>query len=402
METGIIERFRNRVSRNLYENIIPFWTTHAVDRQYGGFYGRITNDLRIEKDAPRGLILIGRILWTFSALYRFEARKDYLAMAQRAYQYLIEKFIDRQYGGAFWMVSAQGEPTEYLKKIYGQAFTIYALSEYFAATNEKSALEEALNIFNLLERYCHDPIHNGYFEAANRNWSPTENMQLSAVDLNEKKSMNSHLHLTEAFTSLLRVCDDGLVRRRLEELIECHFNYIINPDTYHLELFFDECWNRKSDVISFGHDIEASWLLCEAADVLGNRMLIDRTRQTALKMVGAVVAEGFSALGGLNMEKDSAGNLLQTHFDWWPQAEAVVGLINAYELSGKAEYFEKALQVWNFIEKYFVDTQYGEWFYEISATGVPNPNRYKASEWKCPYHNTRTCLEVLKRTAGLL
>jgi len=402
METRIIEQFRNRISRNLNENIIPFWMTHAIDRQNGGFYGRITNDLRIEKNAPRGLILIGRILWTFSALYRYDKNESYLTVAQRAYQYLTDKFIDRKYGGAFWMITPQGEPTEDLKKIYGQAFAIYAFSEYYAATGEKAALEEALDIFHLIETYCHDSANLGYLEAANRDWSPTENLQLSAVDLNEKKSMNSHLHLLEALANLLRVSRDDLVRSRLREMIECHLDFIINPATNHLSLFFDEFWNRKSEVISFGHDIEASWLLCEAAEVLGEKATISKVQQTTLKMVAAVAAEGFTEKGALIMEKDAAGNLLRTGFDWWPQAEAVVGLLNAYEIGGNFDYIQRALRTWDFIEKYFVDNQYGEWFYEVSGEGVPNPNKYKVSEWKCPYHNVRTCLEVLRRTAKLI
>lgn len=402
METKIIEQFRNRISRNMYENIIPFWMTHTVDRQNGGFYGQITNDLRIEKNAPRGLILIGRILWTFSALYRYDKNEGYLTIAQRAYQYLSDKFIDRKYGGAFWKVSVQGQPVEDLKKIYGQAFAIYAFSEYYATTGEKAALEEALDIFNLIEKFCHDVINRGYLEAANRDWTATENMQLSEVDLNEKKSMNSHLHLLEALTNLLRVSHADLVRSRLREIIECHLDFIINPATNHLSLFFDEHWNRKSEVISFGHDIETSWLLYEAAEVLGDQALMNKVKPTVLKMIEAIVAEGFTEEGALIMEKDADGNLLHNRFDWWPQAEAVVGLLNAYELSGNYDYVRRALKTWDFIEKYFVDNQYGEWFYEVSGEGVPNPNKYKVSEWKCPYHNVRTCLEVLKRTAKLI
>lgn len=323
-------------------------------------------------------------------------------MAQRAYHYLIDKFIDRKYGGVYWMVTPQGEPVEDLKKIYGQAFAIYALSEYYMDVGDKAALNEALKIFYLVEKYCHDHVNLGYFEAANRDWSPTENLQLSEVDMNEKKSMNSHLHLLEAFANLLKAYENDLVRRRLRELIGCHLDFIINPVTNHLSLFFDEFWNRKSEVISFGHDIETSWLLYEAAEILGDPEITTSVRQTILKMIAAIMTEGFNRQGALYMEKDATGNLLSTRFDWWPQAEAVVGLLNAYELGGDEKYFTQALRVWDYIEKYFVDRQYGEWYYEVSAEGVPNPNRYKVSEWKCPYHNVRTCLEVLKRTAKFI
>ncbi|MFA7711523.1 MAG: AGE family epimerase/isomerase [Candidatus Neomarinimicrobiota bacterium] len=402
MKIETITRFRDRISRNLYENIIPFWMTHAVDHQNGGFYGRITNDLHIDANAPRGLILTGRILWTFSALYRFSPREEYLKMAQRAYHYLIDKFIDREYGGAYWMIDPQGKAVEDRKKIYGQAFVIYALSEYYTICSDKFVLEEAFNIFHLIEKFCHDSINIGYFEAANRDWSLSDNMQLSIVDMNEKKSMNSHLHLLEAFANLLRISNDGLVRNRLREIIKCHLEFIFNPAIDHLSLFFDEFWNRKSDVISFGHDVEASWLLCEAGEVIGEQEILLKVQQTALKLVAAVVAEGFTAQNALYTEKVETGQLHSASFDWWPQAEAVVGLLNAYEIGGDEKYFKKALGVWDFIEKYFVDYQYGEWFYEVSESGIPNPNRFKVSEWKCPYHNVRTCLEVLKRTEKII
>jgi len=399
MKINTVEKWRIQVKRNLYENIIPFWLDHAIDNEQGGFHGRITNDLKVEPGAPRCVILMTRILWAFSALYQFDPDKRFLNIASRAYDYLMARFLDKKYGGVYWMISAKGVAIDVMKKVYGQAFAIYALSEYYAATAEKAALNTALQIFRLIEKHNHDDVYLGYLEASNRDWSPSDNMQLSTVDMNEKKSMNSHLHLMEAYTNLYRQTKDNKVGNRLRELIDCHLKHIIDPRTFHLRLFFDERWVTKSEVVSFGHDIEASWLLAEAAEVFGDPQIISRIKKITSKMVTAVSIEGFDDRGVLYMERDSKGDLLTDRFDWWPQAEAVVGFLNAYQCTGKDSYLEQAWRGWNFIEKYFIDHEYGEWFYEISAQGIPNPSRYKASEWKCPYHNIRACLEIMKRTA---
>ncbi|MCK9484267.1 MAG: AGE family epimerase/isomerase [Candidatus Marinimicrobia bacterium] len=398
MEIKSVGKFRIAVKQNLYENIIPFWLNYAIDQEQGGFHGRITNDLRPEPGAPRCVILITRILWAFSALYQFDPDERFINIARRVYNYLTAKFLDKKYGGVYWMISSKGEAIDVMKKVYGQAFAVYALSEYYAATGEDAALNSAIQIFRLIEKHNHDDIYQGYLEVCNRDWSPSDNMQLSAVDMNEKKSMNSHLHLLEAYTNLYRQTKDDEVGDRLRELIDCHLKHIIDPHTFHLRLFFDERWITKSEIVSFGHDIEASWLLLEAAEVLGDQQILMHVRAIAQKMVAAVSAEGFNERGVLYMERDERGDLLTDRFDWWPQAEAVVGFLNAYQLSGRDLYLDQALRGWNFIEKYFIDREYGEWFYEVSAEGIPNPNRYKASEWKCPYHNIRACLEIIKRT----
>ena len=402
MKNDAIANWRQQVSRNLYENIIPFWMTYSIDRRNGGFYGRITNDLQVDKTAPLSVVLIARILWTFSALFRFDKDTRHLEMAHRAYNYLTKYFSDSKYGGVYWLVAPGGEVLEDKKKIYGQAFAIYGLSEYYASSGEKAALEMAHQIFQLIEKYCHDAINGGYYEATNRDWSETQDLRLSAVDLNEKKSMNSHLHLLEALTNLLRVSSDSLVRARLQELVECHLRYILNPVNNHLYLFFDEKWNPRLNGVSFGHDIEASWLITESAEVLGDDKIQARVKSAVHKIVAAVIAEGFNQHNALPVANDMAGSLSANNFEWWQQAEALVGLINAYQLYGDSSYLDRACRLWDFIDKYFVDWQRGEWYYEISAEGIPNPAKPKVSEWKCCYHNTRACLEVLKRTAQLI
>jgi len=397
MQIKSIRELKEAVTYTLNENIIPFWLTYTKDDENGGFFGRISNDLKIDLTAPRGLILYTRILWAFSALYQFKPETQYLELARRAYDYLEDYFLDKKFGGFYWMVDYQGKVIDDLKKIYGQAFAIYALCEYYAASGDRSALDLAIKIFELIEKHNHDNQFGGYFESSYRDWRVADNVALSAVDLAEKKSMNTHLHLMEAYTSLSREWSNEQVQNRLQELIDCHLNYILNPDTYHLRLFFDERWTPKSVIISFGHDIETSWLLTEAAEVLSDSQLVSKVAKTCLQMVNATLAAGISAPGGLFMEMDGEGKIIPRNIDWWPQVEAIIACLNVYQQSKKELYLDHALRFWNFLDKYFIDHQNGEWFYSVSPEGEPDPQRLKVCEWKGPYHSIRGCIEILKR-----
>jgi len=396
MEINNITEFRNRVHSELYENIVPFWVKNTMDKEFGGFYGRISNDLKLIKKARKSLILTARILWTFSALYRIEEKDEYLKMAEHGYRFLLDKFLDRKYGGAFWLVDYEGSVLETKKKIYGQAFSIYALVEYYSAVKDQDALERAITIFKLIEENNHDNENLGYFEAANRDWSATEEMRLSEVDMNEVKSMNTHLHLMEAYTNLYRVWGDKTLKLRLKELIKVFLDHIINPHNFHLQLFFDEFWKPKSDIVSFGHDIEASWLLCETADVLDDEKLGVTIKNAALKLVDAALRDGFSEKNAIYTEMNGKGEIFK-NIQWWQQAESVVGLLNAFKISQSEKYYMLALNAWKFVENYFIDKNNGEWFYEINEDDLPTETYCKVSEWKGPYHNTRACLEIIKR-----
>ena len=396
MDINNITEFRNRVHSELYENIVPFWVKNTMDKEFGGFYGRISNDLKLIKKARKSLILTARILWTFSALYRIEEKDEYLKMAEHGYRFLLDKFLDRKYGGAFWLVDYEGSVLETKKKIYGQAFSIYALVEYYSAVKDQDALERAIGIFKLIENNNHDDENLGYFEAANRDWSATEEMRLSEVDMNEVKSMNTHLHLMEAYTNLYRVWGDKKLELRLKELIKVFIDHIINPHNNHLQLFFDEFWMPKSDIVSFGHDIEASWLLCETAEVLDDEKLGETIKNVSLKLVEATLRDGFSEKDAIYTEMNGKGKIFK-NIQWWQQAESVVGLLNAFKFSQSEKYYKHAYNAWQFIENYFIDKQNGEWFYEINENGLPTESYCKVSEWKGPYHNSRACLEIIKR-----
>jgi mannobiose 2-epimerase len=314
---------RERVERELRGDILPFWLKYAVDDEFGGFHGQITNDLKINPRAHKELILNARILWTFSKAYKVYGYESYLGTARRAYEYLRRYFWDTEFGGVYWMVDHRGKPVETKKRIYGQAFAVYALAEYAAASGEEESRERAIALQHIIEKASHDGKYGGYFETYERDWKLAEKQQLSEVDMDEKKSMNTQLHLLEAYASLLgRWNDDGL-RERLRELLGIFLARVIHPETNHFRMFFDEVWRDRSDRFSFGHDIEGSWLICEAAEVLGDKKLLEEVWRAAVKMAQTVYEEAVDADGGLVYEGTSE-EIIDTDEHWWPQAEAVV------------------------------------------------------------------------------
>jgi len=395
-----IEKFRERIESEWLTNISPFWLKYAPDEKYGGFRGWITNDLQIDEQSEKGIILNSRILWTFSRAYRLYQDDSYRQIANRAYNYLTNHFIDRQYGGVFWTIDYQGLPLDRKKRVYAQAFALYALTEYFQSTGERESLAQAFEIFNLLENRCHDNQYDGYFETFESDWSLAADQRLSEVDQDEKKSMNTHLHVLEAYSTLYRAFDNHKVKERLRAVIDIFLTRIIHPRTSHLQMFFDETWASKSEHISFGHDIEASWLLCEAAESLGDTELLAKVRDAALKMARSVYEDGLDADGSLLYEADGQG-IIDDDRHWWAEAEAVVGFLNAYQLSGSEHFLMAAIRVWEFIERYIIDKENGEWFWKVSRTGAPSLDMPKSSQWKCPYHNSRMCFEVSHRLSEI-
>jgi mannobiose 2-epimerase len=396
-----VQDLRQKVEAELLSNILPFWLKHSIDDEYGGFRGQIANDLTFDPHAAKGLILNARILWTFSKAFSVYHGPAYLAAARRAYEYLVHFFRDAKFGGLFWMLDFEGRPIDTKKRIYGQAFTIYALAEYAHASGDSDAITRALRLVERIESTAHDPLRGGYFEVCERDWTLAADQRLSDVDLDEKRSMNTHLHLLEAYAALLRVHEDATVRLRLRELIEIFLHRIIDPTTRHFILFFDERWRPRSKKISFGHDIEGSWLLCEAAEVLGDPVLLTRVRKVAIEMAQAVYEQGIDADGGLLYEADSTG-IIDANRHWWPQAEAVVGFLNAAQLSGQPHFHRAAEQSWAFIEEHIIDHEHGEWFSLAPQSSADSAGDEKVGPWKCPYHNSRACFEVMQRQdAGL-
>ena len=391
------EKFFSQVAEHLFDFYLPFWCNPAVDRENGGWMACLSNDLKPDRSQPKGLIVNSRILWAFSAVHRVRPEPLFFDMAERAFDFVMNKFWDVQHGGAFWRVDDAGRMLDDSKKIYGQAFYIYALTEFHLAFGSPAALARARQLFELIERHAHDAKFGGYIEVCNRDWSEAgAEARLSEKDMNEKKSMNNHLHVLEAYTNLYRIWPEPRVAERLRELIELFLTHILDAHTKHLHHFFNEQWQVRSDTYTFGHDIEASWLLVEAAEVLGDEKLLKRVRAVALQMAEVVLQEGFDALGGLCYEGRD-GKIVDPGCECWPQAEALVGFLNAFELSGNHAFFEKVLQTWKFIGEYLVDRVHGEWFWRINPDGKPDSTLPKVSEWKGPYHATRACLETLRR-----
>jgi len=386
-----------QVREHLFGHILPFWCGPAVDREQGGWMGWLSNDLKPDRTQPKGLIVHSRILWTFSAVHQVQPDPLVRQMAERAFDYVLTKFWDPQQGGAFWRLDDAGRVIDDSKKIYGQAFCLYALTEFHRAFNSPPALARTRELFQLIERHAHDGPHGGYFEVCRRDWAAAgPDARLSEKDPAEKKSMNNHLHLLEAYTNLCRVAKSPQVVQRLRELIHLFLQPILDSCTGHLHHFFDEHWNVRSDTYTFGHDIEASWLLCEAAEVLEDPALLQQVCAVALRMAAAVHDEGLAPGGGLYYE-GQAGRIIDRGRECWPQAEAVVGFLNAFELSGDTKYLVAASRVWNFIQQTLVDRIHGEWFWRINEDDQPDPKLPKVSEWKGPYHASRACLETLRR-----
>ena len=411
----------------LENNILPFWLEKMQDNENGGFYGRIDGSGVLHPDAEKGAILNARILWTFSAAYRVLEKKELLEAATRAKDYLVDHFIDPEYGGVYWSVDYKGEPLDTKKQFYAIAFAIYGLSEYARATGDREALEYALDLYDCIEEHAFDDEQNGYIEACTREWGKIGDMRLSELDANYPKSQNTHLHIMEAYANLLRClkemraqeqCDYvpaigsvlpvGIsvppetmvnVEGALRNIISIFIDKILNPETNHLDLFFDMNWTRGAGHLeSYGHDIECSWLLHEAALVLGDENLLEKVENVVQKVAKAS-EKGLREDGSMIHEANLDTGHVDDDLHWWVQAENVVGWFNVWQHFGDEEAFKKSEKCWHYIKENLVDFDNGEWFWSRHPDGTLNTVDDKAGFWKCPYHNSRMCLEIIERTA---
>lgn len=382
------------MKKELIEDILPYWMKKMC-RPEGGFYGRISGDEVLDPDAPVGGIMTARILWTFASAYRVLGNPEYLEMALKAKSLIINHFYDAEYGGTYWSLNADYTPLDTKKQIYAIAFTIYGLAELNRATGDAEALDYAIRLFHSIEDHSYDNEKDGYFEAFTRTWEPIEDMRLSEKDANESKTMNTHLHVIEAYTCLYRVWKDELLEKRLRGLINIFDKYIFDNNG-HLKLFFDNDWNCGYDIFSYGHDIEASWLIHESALVLGDQDWLAKV-EARLPSIVAAASEGFTPEGGMVYEKTAEETDGDRH--WWVQAEAAVGYFNLWEHFGAQEGLENALHCWDYIKAELIDRENGEWYWSRHEDGTVNRVEDKAGFWKCPYHNGRMCLEIIERTS---
>jgi mannobiose 2-epimerase len=387
-----------KVQEDELSRIMTFWTESAVDDENGGFLGAIDGYGKTVENATKGAVLNARILWTFSAVYNYTKNEKYLQMAKRAFDYFANHFIDKKNGGVFWELSATGEPVNRRKQGYAQGFAIYGLSEYYRATGNEKSLLLAQELFWTLEKHFLDKENGGYIEALGEDWNELSDMRLSLKDANEPKSMNTHLHILEPYTNLYRCWKNPILEKSIRNLIRVFLDKIIDRSSAHFNLFFDIDWKVKSTAVSFGHDIEGSWLLAEAAEVLDDKLLVDEVNIRALRMVDATMHEGTDADGSLFNEKD--GEHWDTDKHWWPQAEAIIGYVNAWQITEEQKYIDEAEKVWNFIDLKMFDRTNGEWFWRVDKNGEPYIEEEKAGFWKCPYHNSRAIIEVCSRLKG--
>ena len=409
----------------LTQNILHFWMTQMVDEENGGFYGRIDGQGVLHPEAEKGAILNARILWSFSAAYRVLGNPEYLTMATRAKDYIIDHFLDMDDGGVFWSLDYKGQPLDTKKQFYAIGFVIYGMSEYARATGDREALECALQLFDCIETHAYDREHNGYIEACTREWGEIADMRLSELDANYPKSQNTHLHIIEPYTNLLRclkelhaqescdyvpvlgsvlpigvttpmediICVEGALRN----LIHIFTDKILNPKTHHLDLFFEMDWTRGAGHLeSYGHDIECSWLLHEAALVLGDPKVLKKV-EPIVREVAEASRKGLRPDGSMIHEANLDTGYQDDDLHWWVQAENVVGWYNLYQHFGDEEALERAGRCWEYIKRNLIDYDHGEWFWSRHADGSLNTTDDKAGFWKCPYHNSRMCLEIIER-----
>jgi mannobiose 2-epimerase len=392
IDTGALkEEFR----KELVSNILPYWTSRMVDEENGGFYGRRDAYDRLEPKADKGITLNTRILWTFSHAALALDEPYYRRIADRAYHFIIRHFLDPKFLGVYWTVDFQGRPVDSKKQVFAQAFAIYTFVEYFKATGKKESLEHAIDIFRLIEKYGFDADNNGYFEAFNQEWKLWDDPRQTDKNVNETKTMHTHLHMLEAYTNLYSVWKDGQLGKQLRNLLMVFLGKMIN-ETNHFNLFFDKAWKVKSHTTSYGHDMQGSWVLFQAAKVGSDRRLLEKVKPLCLSLVEQVFKQGFDDDGALMYGANESG-LSEADKHWWPQAEALVGLVNAWQLSADDKYLEAAVRTWRFIQSNLIDKEYGEWHGRVDGRGVIDRNEDKAGPSKCPLHNGRAMLELIRR-----
>ena len=395
------------------------------DVENGGFYGRMDGHMQLHPEAEKGAILNARILWSFSAAYRVLGHLVYLEAAKRAYTYFVDHFIDSEYGGIYWSVDYMGQPLDTKKQFYAIGFAIYGLSEYARATGDREALDYALLLYDCIEEHAFDRENNGYMEACTREWGEIADMRLSELDANYPKSQNTHLHILEAYTNLLRCLKDlhaqescdyvpvigsvlpiGItipmetivaVEVSLRNLIDIFTDKILNPKTHHLDLFFEMDWTRGAGHLeSYGHDIECSWLLHEAALVLGDKKLLTKV-EPIIQMIAEASAKGLKPDGAMIHEANLDTGHIDEDLHWWVQTENVVGGLNIYQHFGDEKALQRAVACWEYIKRNLIDYEHGEWFWSRYKDGTRNLEDDHAGFWKCPYHNSRMCLEAIER-----
>lgn len=383
--------FATEIKEHLVNDLIPFWQG-LKDEENGGFYGYLSYDLKLDKKAVKGCILNSRILWFFSNAYMVLGDHSLLESATHAYQFLKEHCVDDEFGGVFWSLTYDGKPEDTTKHTYNQAFSIYALASYYDASKNPEALEIAWKLYDLVESKCKDEY--GYLEAFTRSFEPEENDKLSENGVIAEKTMNTLLHVFEAYTELYRVTKEEKVAKQIRFMMDIIKDKVFNKEIGRQEVFFDRTWNTLIDLYSYGHDIETAWLVDRGLEVLD-----DEAYTNMLSPITKIITENIynRAYIDHSLVNESENGVVDTTRVWWVQAEAVVGFLNGYQKQGDKKFLDASVDIWNYIKKYFIDKRNGsEWFWSVKEDHTPDEKPI-VEPWKCPYHNGRMCFEVLRR-----
>lgn len=391
-----METLKKEMKQCLENNILRYWIDKVTDKEHGGYYGRVDGHDHVHPEAEKGAILNGRILWAFSAAYRVMKNKEYLDAATRAKDYILNHFIDKEYGGVYWSLDCEGKPLDTKKQTYAIGFVIYGLSEYARATGDKQALDAAIKLYHDIEAHAYDAVNGGYVEALTREWNPIADMRLSDKDENGAKTMNTHLHVIEPYTNLYRVWPSKELHESIHRLLDVFTDKLYNKETHHLDLFFDNAWHGRRNIESYGHDIEATWLLWETALVLGEDDVKAKLGPIVVDLAKAA-DEGLQPDGSMIYEHWKDTGKTDRQRQWWVLCENVIGHVNLYQYFNDASALKVAKDCWTFIDKHLVDHVNGEWHWAVDDNGKINLDDDKAGFWKCPYHNSRMCLEIIER-----
>lgn len=384
--------FTSEIKEHLTKNIIPFWRG-LKDEEYGGFYGYMGYDLGLDKKAVKGCILNSRILWFFSNAYLVLKEEELLADAGHAFRFLKDYCVDKENGGVYWSLAFDGKPEDTTKHTYNQAFAIYALSSYYDASGDEEALSLAWELYEIIESRCKDEY--GYLEAFNVRFEPEDNDKLSENGVMAEKTMNTLLHVFEAYTELYRVTGEEKVADKLRYMMDLIADKVYNKEAGRQEVFFDRTWNSLIDLYSYGHDIETAWLVDRGLEVLDDKAYTEKLSPITRTITENIYKRAYIDHSLVN---EAENGVVDTTRVWWVQAEAVVGFLNGYQKApGHREYLEAAKDIWDYIKTCVVDKRSGsEWFWSVDRDRRPIEKPI-VEPWKCPYHNGRMCFEVIKR-----
>lgn len=377
---------------HLIDTMIPFWSS-LMDRQYGGYYSHMDYDLNIDKEGAKGCILNSRILWFFSNAYQLFKTEELKVQADHAYAFLKEHCLDREYGGIYWSLGYDGIAMDETKHTYNQAFGIYALSSYYRISKDEEVIKMAWDLYDLIEQKCRDEY--GYMEAFDRYFQPVSNEKLSENGVLAEKTMNTLLHIMEAYSELYHVTLDVRVADRLVWIMDTIAEKVFNQKDQRQEVFFDRHWNRLIDLHSYGHDIEAAWLIDRGCEVLGNQELTKRMGHITRTLTKKIYDRAFKNQSLLNECENGIDNTVRV---WWVQAEGMVGFMNGYQKTAKKEYLLAVCEIWSYIKENLIDKRsHSEWYWEVDENGIPSSRKPIVEPWKCPYHNGRMCIEIIRR-----